>query len=151
MRGSGWVHVKYIEYYEQLISCTWLMLPKAAAVCAFRRISPATYRFLLRTFTIPWIFLSSVSQSAPSLRPAAPWTIATLSAPEQSQPIPLTVPGYDVNSVSHVVTKYRSGHNLPNARKNRPGLRIASRSALLNGIYDSQIGPRCGRRSRQDG
>ena len=29
MRGSGWVHVKYIEYYEQLISCTWLTLPEA--------------------------------------------------------------------------------------------------------------------------
>ena len=24
MRESGWVHIKYIDYYEQLISCTWL-------------------------------------------------------------------------------------------------------------------------------
>ena len=30
MRGSSWVHVKYINYYEQLISCTWLYLPQAA-------------------------------------------------------------------------------------------------------------------------
>ena len=24
MRESGWVYIKYIYYYEQLISCTWL-------------------------------------------------------------------------------------------------------------------------------
>ena len=24
MRGSGWVNIKYIDYYEQLTSCTWL-------------------------------------------------------------------------------------------------------------------------------
>ena len=24
MRGSSWVNVKYVDYYEQLISCAWL-------------------------------------------------------------------------------------------------------------------------------
>ena len=52
MRGSCWVYIIYIVYYEQLICCNWLTLPQPTSK--------------LRQFAVPKIASSSRQTSPPS-------------------------------------------------------------------------------------